>query len=119
MKLLVAILASLLIVETYGVYGAWKAERLAFTCNLRMGPLCYAWEESALGKVLGTEKAEALEGKLQEAKTAWEEEVIEKTLRAADEGELERALDHAGDAVKEALDAARETAREALQGAKP
>jgi hypothetical protein len=109
------VLLTLLTVETYGVYGAWKAKKLAYTCKVEVGPLCYAWEESALGKLLGEDGAEALEGKFERAEEVWEEQVLERARRAAKDDRVGEVLEEAGDAVKGALDAVKGAAEEALE----
>ena len=54
-----------LAVQSYGVYGAYQADRLAYTCVEDVGPLCYIWEESAFARLVGLEEANRLEDEYQ------------------------------------------------------
>ena len=54
MRKLALALFLLLAAQSYGVYGAWQAQRVVYDCTAEVGPLCYAWEPSAIGKVLGS-----------------------------------------------------------------
>jgi hypothetical protein len=102
MKKLVLILALLLAAETYGVYGRHQADRIMYNCTAEVGPLCFAWEENALGKLIGTSNAEDLEEKLEAARDAWEEDFVEKLAEGAKRKDsLERALEDVKDAFED------------------
>ena len=113
MKKLVAILIVLFAVQTYGVYGRSQADKITYKCTAELGPLCFAWEQNALGKLIGDDDmAEELEEKLDKAKEAWEEDFVERLAEGTRrKNSLERALDDvkgaiedAGDVMKKAFD---------------
>ena len=109
MKKLVAILFVLLAIQSYGVYGRAQADRITYTCEWEVGPLCYRWQQNALGKLLGDDGAEELEEKLDAAKKAWEEDFMEKlTEGARRKNGLERALEDVKDALENAGEAMKE-----------
>ena len=114
MKKLVLVLLLLLGAQTYGVYGAWQAERILYRCTLEVGPLCYAWQETTLVKALGKDNAEKLEGKLKAAKDAFEEDFIERLSEKKRSGGLQGALEKVEEVAKEGLQTAKEAAEEAL-----
>ena len=119
MKKLVVILALLLIVQTYGVYGAMQAKRVVFTCTTEIGVLCFAWEENVLAKVLGADEAAALEDSLSDARDVWEEKVAAKIAKKKTKGtaELKKILDSAGQSAASGLEKAKKAAAEAIEKA--
>ncbi len=112
MKKLVALLIVLLAVETYGVYGRHQADRIMYTCEMEVGPLCFSWKENALGKLLSGDQAAALEEKLDKARKAFEEDFVDKLAQGAKKKNgIEAALDQvrsklreAGEAMKDAFE---------------
>ncbi len=105
MKALVAILVLLLAVETYGVYGRAQADRLVAHCTLQAGPLCFAWKENALGKLLGPAPSKEVEEKLVVAKKAWEEAFEDKIAKRLETREgIDDLVTDARKKAKEALD---------------
>ena len=112
MKKLVLVLFLLLAAQTYGVSGAWQTKRILYRCTMEVGPLCYAWEETALVKAIGKDNAEKLEGKLKAAKDAFETDFLERFTKK--KSGFEEALEKASDAAKEGLRTAQEAAKEAL-----
>src|SRR5687768_12003491 len=78
MKTFVFLLVLLFAVETWGVVGAWKTESIRYKCTTKVGPLCFVWEQSAIGKVLGDDSSEDIEDAIEKAREAWEEDVVEK-----------------------------------------
>ena len=96
MKKLIAVLFLLLAVQSYGVYGRAQSDRIMYKCTMEVGPLCYAWEANAIGKILGTENAEEMEAQLEKMKDAWDEQFISKIEDATKEKSgVEKALDNA------------------------
>jgi hypothetical protein len=114
MKTIIGILFVLLAIETWGVYGATRAKHITITCALEIGPLCYMWEENALGKLLGPERSEEIEGALLKAKKGWEQDFIERALAAKKSDALQELLNNAKDIAKKGID----TAKDALDKAR-
>ena len=85
-----------------------------YTCEVELGPLCYNWKENALGKLLGPDKAKALEEKLHGAKKAFEENFIEKLQEGKKGPDIEGLLKDAKNLATEA----KEVAEDALEEAK-
>jgi hypothetical protein len=109
MKKLVAILILLLAVETYGVFGRAQADKITYTCNWEVGPLCFSWEQNALGKLIGDDAADDLEEKLEKAQKAWEEDFVERLAEGTrKKNSVERALEDVKDAIEDASDAMKE-----------
>lgn len=110
MKKLIFILFVLLAVETYGVYGASQVRRITYSCRVEIGPLCYAWQESAIGKLLGPERSKELEASLSRARRAFEEDFADKLLDAKKSGSesFDKALDDAASAAKKGLEKAKD-----------
>lgn len=116
MKKLVAILIVLLAIESYGVYGRAQADRIMYTCEVEIGPLCYSWAPNAIGKLLGEDNAEEMEEQLESMKRAWDEEFVERLEDATREkSELERALEKARDGAAKRLDRAAEKVKKVLE----
>lgn len=78
-KLLVALLL-IVSIQSYGIFGAVQAERIIYSCEVKLGPLCYVWKENAFSKVVGNKNAELIENKLQDAKESFEEDFLNKFL---------------------------------------
>jgi len=106
MKKLIAVLFALLAIESYGIYGAMQAKRIVYSCTIEVGPLCFAWDESSIAKLLGPAAAEKLEGKLADAKQSLEQDLVQKAL-SKDKGGLGEALEKAGDLATEGVEAAK------------
>jgi hypothetical protein len=109
-KKLVLVLVLLLGIETWGVVGRYQADRIMYDCVIEAGPLCFLWEENALAKLLPEGAAEKLEDSLDDARDAWEKNVVDKL--SSDKSDLEKALEKAGEATEKALDAAKEALEE-------
>jgi hypothetical protein len=108
-KKLALILLVLFAIETYGVYGAAMAKKVTHKCTLEVGPLCYAWEKNALGKILGDKPTAEIEDALEKAKKTWEDEVVDRASKAKDPGtSIEKALKNAAESVKDGLHDAKE-----------
>jgi len=80
MKKLVVLLLAIVLIQSYGIFGAIQAERLIYTCEVEVGPLCYSWKENAFTKLVGNENAEQIEKKLEDAKKSFEEDFVKKFL---------------------------------------
>ncbi|MBI2378780.1 MAG: hypothetical protein HYV07_32595 [Deltaproteobacteria bacterium] len=106
MKALFGILLVLFVAETYGVYGRAQADRLVVSCTMPLGPLCFAWKESPLGRMLGPAPSKELEAKLLNAKREWEGAFEEKVAK--------RLESHEG--IDDLVTDARKKAQEALEG---
>lgn len=78
MRTIAFVLFLLLAIQSWGVYGAARTQGVRHRCTMKVGPLCYAWEETAVAKLLGQDRMDKVEDALAEAKEAWEEEVVEK-----------------------------------------
>ena len=117
MKKVALVLAILLAVQTYGVIGAAQAKRIMYTCTMELGPLCYAWEENMVGKMLGPERAAELEGTLLDAREKFEKDFAEK-LAKKEKGkqDLDALLEGVGEKAGEALDKAKELVEGAKKG---
>lgn len=105
MKKVAIILLLLLAIESYGVWGAAEARHITVTCTLEVGPLCYAWEPSAIGKILGADGSHDLEAALAKARKSWEDEFVERAMEAKKSGAsgFQHALDDATRAMKRGL----------------
>jgi hypothetical protein len=105
MKKIILVLLLIVAVESWGIYGAARANHVYHTCTLEIGPLCYAWEDNALGKLLGKERSQDIEDQLIKARKIWEHDFVEKVLEAKKSGaNVSKALDDAADAAKKGLD---------------
>ena len=109
MKKVVAILFALLAVQSYGVYGRSQADRIVFSCELDVGPLCYSWKPNGLARLIGTDGAANLESRLEQLKEAWDEQFIERIQRHTEKkSELQKALDGMHQKATKKLDQAAE-----------
>lgn len=106
MKKLALVLFVLLAIQTWGVVGRAQADRIMYDCVIEAGPLCFYWEENAIAKLLPEGGAEKLEEKLEDARDAWEKNVVRKL--SDDRSDFEKALDKAGEATKDAIEKAKE-----------
>lgn len=107
MKKLVLFLLLVVAIQSYGIYGAVQTQSVAYTCTVEVGPLCYAWEESALSKLFGAEAASRFDDKLKSARRTWEEDFVKRLSKAKDESELEKAFERAREALEGAADGVR------------
>jgi hypothetical protein len=112
MKKLALVLFLLLAVQSYGIYGAVVTEKVTKTCTLELGPLCYAWEDNAIGKLLGDKSSKQLDEALEKAKKAWEKDFIEKAVKQKG-GSVEKLIED----VKEGLGDGVDTAKKAVEKA--
>jgi hypothetical protein len=78
MKKLILVLLAIVLIQSYGIYGAAQAQRIIYTCELELGPLCYSWKENAFTKIVGGENAEKIEKKLDDAKESFEKDFLDK-----------------------------------------
>jgi len=117
MRKLVLLLCLLLAVQSYGVYGAWQARRVVYDCTVEVGPLCYAWELSAIGKVLGVSPAQDVEDALEKSRDAWDQQVA-KRLKKVDGKDVKKAVDDAADRLGEAFEKLGDTAHEVIEKVK-
>src|SRR5262245_33167002 len=106
MKKFALLIFVLFAIETWGVIGAWQTQRVTRTCNMKVGPLCFAWEENALGKMLGEKKSDELDDALAKAKEVWEKDFVEKAAKKKD---VDKALDDVRDGIEEAKKKVQET----------
>lgn len=113
LKLLVAVVL-LLIIETWGIYGAWRTMGIRYTCTTKVGPLCYAWQATAIGKLLGDDAAKKAEDALHTAKESLEKDVIEKLKSGGKEG-LDKVLDGMKDMAEDGVDNAKRLLEEKLK----
>jgi hypothetical protein len=100
MKKALAVLLVLFLVETWGVIGAAVTMRLVYSCTLKVGPLCYAWEESMFAKALGMERAEAIEGQVRAAKEKLDQQILETMTKGS---EMKDAFDLLQTVIKRAI----------------
>lgn len=117
MRKLALVLFVLLAVQSFGVYGAYQAQRVVYRCELEVGPLCYYWEPSAIGKIIGSDPSEDVEAALEKSRKTWDETVA-KGLDAIDTEDLGKALEKAGKKLGEGLEKLTEEAAEAIEKAK-
>lgn len=116
MKKLVVVLFVLLAVQSYGVYGRTQADRIMYTCEMEVGPLCFHWEQNAIGKLLGQDGAEKMEDQLDAMKKAWDEQFIERLEEATREkSELEKAFDRAREGATKKMDQAAEKLKKVME----
>ena len=117
MRKLALLLFVLLVVQSFGVYGAYQAQRVVYRCKIEVGPLCYLWEPSAIGKIVGSDPAAELEATLERSRDTWDEQVA-KRLDRIDTKDVGKALEKAGKALGEGLEKLGEGAAEVLEKAK-
>ncbi len=117
MRKLALVLFVLLAIQSFGVYGAYQAQRVVYRCELEVGPLCYYWQPSAIGKIIGPEPAEDLEAALEKSREAWDDTVA-AGLEKLDTKSLGKALESAGKKLGDSLEKLGEDAAEALEKAK-
>lgn len=113
MRSLVVLLLLLFAVQTYGVVGAWQTQGIRRKCTMPIGPLCYAWEESAVSKLLGEDKLDDIEDALEDAKEKWETEVVDKLVKKG--GSIEKVLDDVADMAKEGAENAKKVIEEKVK----
>jgi len=114
MKYVALILALLLGAQTWGVVGAAKVMSIRHSCTAEVGPLCYAWEESVIGKLLPEGDTSDVEEALNDARKAFDERFVKKLLSNGDgKAKLDRFFDKAG----KALDIARDAANDIIETA--
>lgn len=111
MKKVALVLFLLLAVQSYGVYGAAVTRSVSHECTLEVGPLCYAWEPSALGKLVGVDKAKELESAVKKARKAVDEEIVEKLSGKGNKG-LDKVIDDAKKAAEEGLEKAKDMVKD-------
>jgi hypothetical protein len=88
-------------VETYGVVGASLTLGLVRTCSLRVGPLCYAWEDSRLTKLIGAERVAAMENTILGARDQFQEQLLDL---AGKKEKISGAMDLVGEQLKKAFE---------------
>ena len=117
MRKLSFLLFVLLAAQSYGVYGAWQARRVVYTCTFEVGPLCYAWEQSAIGKALGAGPSKDVEEALQKSREAWDDQVA-KRIKKIDRKDVKKVVDDAVDRIGDAFDKLGDSAHEVIEKAK-
>lgn len=117
MRKLALVLFVLLAIQSFGVYGAHQAKRVVFQCKLEVGPLCYYWEPSAIGKIVGADPAKEVEAALEKSREAWDEQVA-KRLDKLDTKEIGKALEGAGKKLGEGLEKLGDEAAGAIEKVK-
>jgi hypothetical protein len=100
MKKALAVVLLLLAIETWGVIGATVTMRLVYSCTIKVGPLCYAWEESMFAKALGMERAQAIEGEVRAAKEKWDQQFLDTMTKGR---EVKDAFDLLQGIIKRAI----------------
>ena len=111
MKKLVFLLFAIVLIQSYGIYGAAQAQRIIYTCEVEVGPLCYAWKANAFTKIVGGENAEKMEKKLKEAKKSFEKDFLDKfTNGSKDKSKWDDFLDSVSETASEGFDKAKEAA---------
>jgi hypothetical protein len=103
MKMIILVLVVLLGVETWGVYGAAQAKHITVDCTLEIGPLCYAWEPNAFGKVLG-DRAKEVEDAMLKARKAWEKDFVERVIAGKEGGKVDAIINGMLDLMKKSVD---------------
>jgi hypothetical protein len=104
-KIVVVVLVLLLAIESWGIYGASQVQHVYYTCTWEVGPLCFAWEENAIGKLLGHERSKDIDDALVKARKAWEHDFLERMLEAKKSKEsVQKAIDEAAEAAKKGLE---------------
>jgi hypothetical protein len=104
MKRVVLVLILLLAVESWGVYGAAKARHVYVTCTMEVGPLCFVWEDNALGKLIGKERQRDVDEALVKARKVWEHDFVERMIESKKSGSsIQKALDDAAEKAKQGL----------------
>ena len=111
MKKLLLALILLLGLQTYGVYGASKAETLSYDCHLEIGILCFDWRPNPLRSFLGDEQSEALDDEVEAFEEAWRDEMLERLKRDGTQG-FETLLERLKELGREGLDRARDAVSE-------
>lgn len=113
MRSFAALLFLLFAVQTWGVVGAWRTQGIRHKCTMPIGPLCYAWEETAVSKLLGEDKLDEIEDALEEAKDRWETDVVDKLAKKG--GSIEKVLDDVAEMAKEGAENAKKVIEEKVK----
>jgi len=117
MKKLVFLLFAIVLIQSYGIYGAMQAQRIIYTCEVELGPLCYSWKANAFTKIVGGENAEKMEKKLKEAKESFEKDFLDKFTKGSKENsKWADFLDSVSETANEGLDKAKEAADKVIEG---
>ena len=114
MKTVALILALLLGLQTWGVVGAAQVMGIRYSCTAEVGPLCYLWEESVLGKLLPEGDTSRIEEALADAREVFDEQFVKRLVRNKD-GKLN--FDRFFDRANKTLDKARDAAQDILEAA--
>ena len=109
------VLTVLFVVETYGVYGAYRTKQLAYTCELAVGPLCYQWDEVTWVSEYAPEVREKLEELYLKAKDKLNREVVQGMLEGREREELKGLLEDAKNAAGETWSATKDTVKSAIE----
>jgi hypothetical protein len=112
MKTIAFVLFVLLVIQSWGVYGAARTQGVRHRCTMKVGPLCYLWEETAVAKLLGEDRMDKVEEALEEAKQAWEEEVVQKITG---KGGIEKVLGDVKDMAEEGAENAKKLIEEKVK----
>ncbi len=117
MKKLVLFLLAIILVQSYGIYGAAQADRIIYSCEVELGPLCYKWKENGFTKLVGGDNAEKIEKKLTEAKESFEKDFLDKIMKSGEKkSKWNEFLDTVSDTASEGLDKAKKAADKVLDG---
>jgi hypothetical protein len=87
--------------QSYGIYGAAQVQGLTRVCTLEVGPLCYLWEATTLGKLVGAKDSDEVDELAEAARRAFESQISERLSEAAEEGQesVKRFIDEGHDAL--------------------
>ena len=105
----------IILVQSYGIYGAAQAKRIIYTCETEVGPLCYQWKENGFTKLVGGDNAEKIEKKLSEAKESFEKDFLDKIMSSdKKKSKWNDFLDSMSETANEGLNKAKEAADKVL-----
>jgi len=117
MKKLVLLLVTIILVQSYGIYGAAQSQRIIYTCEMEVGPLCYQWKENGFTKLVGGENAEKIEKKLSEAKESFEKDFLDKIMSSGDKkSKWDNFLNSVSETANEGLNKAKKAADKVIDG---
>src|SRR5262245_14906117 len=111
MKKLALVLFVLLAIQTWGVVGAARTQGLKYECSVQVGPLCYWWEESTLGKLISEDKMDDIEDAMEDARAAWRKDVAEKLSKK----DVKYVLENISEMAKDGADNAKRLIEEKVK----
>jgi hypothetical protein len=105
----------LFLVQTYGVYGAYRTQQLAYTCEWALGPLCYQWDEATWVSEHAPEVREKVEELYRKSKDKLNQEVVQRLMEEREREELKGLYRDAKKSAQETWAATKDSVKSAIE----